>query len=175
MNILFIINDGFEEIETITPYDILKRAGQNVTLSSNKVFVEGSHKLIVKADYLLSELKKENYDMLVLSGGRQYQENKNDSLYKEYVSYFAKNKAIASICATPAILGSLGLLNGKNYTLFTPMNEEFGGNFTNNRAETDGNIITSRSCGTAKDFAYEILKYIGGTSLVDKIKADTLD
>ena len=74
-NILFVINDGFEEVETITPYDLLKRAGFNVVLASNDIYVKGSHDLIVKSDELLRMVDFKKFDMVVLSGGRQYQHN----------------------------------------------------------------------------------------------------
>ncbi len=174
-NILFVINDGFEEVETITPYDLLKRAGFNVVLASNDIYVKGSHDLIVKSDELLRMVDFKKFDMVVLSGGRQYQHNKEDKLYLECLRYFYEKKAVAAICATPTILGENGMLLDKKYTLFTPMNKNFGGEFTNARVQRDSNIITGRSCGTALDFAYEILRYFGKDELVEKIKEDILD
>lgn len=173
-NVLIIINDGFEECETIAPYDLLKRSGANVTLASRSEFVKGSHGLVVKSDLILDDISFDNYDLVVLPGGPEYLKNKEDKLYLNAIAYFIKNKAIASICATPTILGTLGYLDNVNYTCFTPMNKDFNGYFTNSEAETCNNIITSRSCGTAYEFAFEIVKYLYGEKKVKELKEDIL-
>lgn len=173
-NVLMIINDGFEEVETITPYDLLKRCGASVTLSSRSEYVKGSHGLTLKSDCNYEDISFDNYDILVLSGGKQFLNNQNDKLYLNAIKYFKENKAVASICATPTILGKLGYLDGINYTLFTPMNKDFNGYFTNAKVETSGNIITSRSCGTAMEFAFAIVKYLYGEDKVDELKEDIL-
>lgn len=158
MNILFIINDGFEESETITPFDMLKRAGYNVVIASNGTEAKGAHGITIKNLTLLNTLNKNDFDCLVLPGGPQWNKNKDDALYLEYANFFAKNKIIASICASPTILGNLGLLYNIKYTCFPPLNNDFGGIFTGDKATIDKNIITSRSAGTALEFGAAIIE-----------------
>lgn len=172
MNILFIINDGFEESETVGPYDILKRAGLNVLISSNKTSAIGSHGLTFSNLTLVSDVNFSDFDLVVLPGGPEWKQNQNDQKYIEAINYFVKNKAIASICATPTILGKLGYLKNKRYTCFPPMNEDFSGTFTGEEAVIDGNIITGRSAGSSLEFGYKILEYLKGKDFVDKIKQD---
>ncbi len=173
-NILILINDGFEEVETITPYDLLKRAGANVILGSFKCDVTGAHNLIIKSDIVVNESNYKDFDLIILPGGPEYKFNKENQLYKDIISYYVSNKAIASICATPTILGEMRLLNNQKYTCFTPMNRNFNGIFTNNPSEISNNIITGRSAGTALDFSFSIIKYLFGEKKLEEIKKDIL-
>ncbi|MGM9971206.1 MAG: DJ-1/PfpI family protein [Anaeroplasmataceae bacterium] len=169
MKILCIINNGFEESETICPIDILKRANHNVTIASNTSFATGSHGITFSNLELLSNINFNDYDLLLLPGGPHWKENQNNKLYLEAINAF-KNKAIAAICASPTILGKLGLLKGKKYTCFPPMNEDFGGTFTGEESVIDSNIITGRSAGSSLEFGYKIIEYLDGTSAVNKVK-----
>lgn len=170
MKILFIINDGFEEAETVCPYDVLVRAGLDVVIASNTKEAIGSHGLKFSNLTLAKTLDFSSFDLVVLPGGPEWKNNQSDKLYLEAINYFAKNKAIASICATPTILGHLGLLKGKTYTCFPPMNEDFGGNFTGSDAEIDGNIITGRSAGSSLIFGFKIVEYLLGKECALKTK-----
>ena len=172
MNILFIINDGFEEAETINPYDILVRAKYNVTISSNKIEAIGSHNVKLSNLKLLSETNFSDFDLVVLPGGPEWINNSKDKLYIEAINYFIENKALASICATPTILGHLGLLKGKKYTCFPPMNEDFEGYFTGEDAEICDNLITGRGAGSSMEFGYKIIEYLEGKEKANEIKKD---
>jgi 4-methyl-5(b-hydroxyethyl)-thiazole monophosphate biosynthesis len=57
MQILFLMADGFEETEFVTPFDYLQRAGFEVALASvsGKAEVVGSHGLKIQTDFALSE------------------------------------------------------------------------------------------------------------------------
>lgn len=170
MRILEIINDGFEEIEAFTPYDVLKRAGHNVTLASNKKTAIGAHGVVINNLEELKNLSYYDYDLLILPGGPQWKKNIEDELYLEIAEFYAKNKNVAAICASPTILGHLGYLRGIKYTCFPPMNEDYGGTFTGSAAEYDKNIITGRGAGASFEFAFKILEVISGNDEVEKIK-----
>ncbi|MCR5706364.1 MAG: DJ-1/PfpI family protein [Acholeplasmatales bacterium] len=163
MNILFLINDGFEETETTAPYDVLKRAGYNVVIASNKTKAIGAHGIVFDNLIPLSNIKKDDYDMLVLPGGPQWKANSTDKSYLDIMTYFAQNKKIAAICASPTIMGDHGLLKGKKYTCFPPMHKDScGGEFTGGPAEIDGNIITGRSAGSSLEFGFKIVEALEG-------------
>ena len=67
--VLIILTDGFEEVEAVTPIDILRRAGLEVVVAGlDKKEVTGSHGLRVITDILLNEFK-EMPEALVLPGG----------------------------------------------------------------------------------------------------------
>jgi 4-methyl-5(b-hydroxyethyl)-thiazole monophosphate biosynthesis len=50
--------DGFEEIEAITPVDLLRRAGvETLSAGIGKKVVTGAHGIVITADVSIDELK----------------------------------------------------------------------------------------------------------------------
>ena len=66
---VFLAN-GLEEIEAITPVDVLRRAGiEVITVSiTGSEFVKSAHNIIIKADKIFAECKFDDADLLVLPG-----------------------------------------------------------------------------------------------------------
>lgn len=62
MQILFLMADGFEETEFVTPFDYFQRAGFEVALASvsGDSFVTGAHGLKIAADFALSGSEEKN-------------------------------------------------------------------------------------------------------------------
>ena len=54
------------------------------------------------------------------------------------------------------------------------MNEDFEGTFSNEPVVQDGNLITSRSAGTAVEFSFEIVRYLLGEKALDDLKKNLL-
>ena len=66
---VFLAN-GFEEVEALTPVDVLRRAGCEVkTVGVGSKEITGSHKICVKADMEVSEIEIDKAEMVVLPGG----------------------------------------------------------------------------------------------------------
>ena len=68
MQVYLFLADGFEEIEAISPIDILRRANiniQTVSISGTKE-VTGTHGIIIQADLLFTEVDFSLNDMLIL-------------------------------------------------------------------------------------------------------------
>ena len=65
-----LLGTGFEEIEAVTPIDLLRRAGVAVTtVGLNGKIIKGSHKVGFEADMEISDLDVSDADMIVLPGG----------------------------------------------------------------------------------------------------------
>ena len=173
---VFLAN-GFEEIEAITPIDLLQRAGitvDTVSISEDNL-VESARKVRILADKVIKDINFSEYDMLVLPGGPGFKNYFKSQLLLDKVVEFSKNtenKKVAAICAAPTVLSSLGILEGKNAVCFPACeNELVKGKAVlgKDRAVTDGNVITSRSAGTALDFAFEIISELLGKKEAEKI------
>ena len=69
--IYVFLADGCEEIEALTPVDLLRRAGEDVCTVSimGRKEVTGSHKITILADETIEEGEFDDGDMLVLPGG----------------------------------------------------------------------------------------------------------
>ena len=70
--------EGFEEVEALTPVDLLRRAGYDVTtisITDNPV-VAGGHKISVTADMTIDEVMNEDaFDIVILPGGMKGTQN----------------------------------------------------------------------------------------------------
>ena len=69
--VLAILAEGFEEIEAITPIDLLRRAGVEVTLATlgDGKHVTGRCGLTIHAETSLHALSTQEYDCVFLPGG----------------------------------------------------------------------------------------------------------
>jgi len=166
--------DGFEEIEAITPVDILRRAGVDVTTVSitNSLKVTGSHNIEITTDTTINGVRDTKADMLILPGGLPGAENLNSSrVLKEMIqNYSDEGRLIGAICAAPMVLGEMGLLASRKVTCY-PGFEKYlnGAEVSTNAVETSSNIITGKGVGAAMRFSLELV-----TQLVDKKTADEL-
>jgi 4-methyl-5(b-hydroxyethyl)-thiazole monophosphate biosynthesis len=162
---------GFEETEAVTPVDILRRGGIEVTMVSltGNLTVEGSHGIKIVADALFDPA--DDFDALILPGGPG---TKN---YHDHTEFLAKlkihherGKILAAICAAPTVPGALGLLKDKRATCFPSAESELNAKeLVREPVVTDGNITTSRSAATATAFALELLSRLAGADVADKI------
>lgn len=173
--VYLFLADGHEEIEALTPVDLLRRAGieiATVSLNDTKT-VTGAHNIKIEADLLMSDVDYDNADMLILPGGGPGTKAlaANDELMGHVKDFVAAGRNVAAICAAPALtLGANGLLNGRNATCFPGMEEHLiGANHCLDEAVIDGNIITSRGLGTAIPFALAIIAKLTDQETADKI------
>ena len=99
-----------------------------------------------------------------------------DETVNRVIKEFAQDgKLVAAICAAPSVLGNAGLLEGKTATCYPGVEGKLtGANFVTNSVAKDGNIITSRGLGTAIDFAAEIVAYLNGKIVADKLKTSII-
>jgi len=166
--------DGYEEIEGLTVVDLLRRAKIDIVMVSvtGNINVTGSHNITTIADILFEEVDFSDADMLVLPGGMPGTTHlmEHGGLDKLLRDFHAKDKPLAAICAAPRVLGTKGLLVGKNATCF-PGNEAslLGANFCDTSVVTDGNITTSKGMGTAIDFSLSLIRSLKGEAEASKI------
>ena len=170
--IALVLTDGFEEMEAIGTFALLRRAGLQVDVFSLKDNdATGRFGLTCTQLHKFSQLTSAPYDALVLPGGPQYAALEKSNKLQTYIRQFLEEKkVVAAICASPTILGHAGFLKGKNYTCFTAMNEDFGGHFTDDYATTDGNIITGKSAAATMEFAFAIIEKLLGKEKVEEVK-----
>lgn len=170
MKVLAIIFDGFEELEATAPFALIRRAGINLTIASDKNTVTGGHNLTYTNIDILKDINYKEYDALLLPGGPHYKTLQKHLLVHEIIKYFmSNNKIVAAICAAPTIIGQLGFLKNRTYTCFTPMNEDFGGTFNNVPVVVDNNLITGRSAAASIDFAYKIIEKVAGIDVLNSV------
>ena len=178
--IALLLADGFEEIEALTPLDILRRAGLDVkTVGVNGKIAVGSHGIPVICDIEPSEVKLNEVSLVIFPGGMPGSLNLDASPFTDkIISAVTKNGGrIAAICAAPLILGRRGLLNGRRAVCYPGFeNELVGAEIATESVVTDGNITTAKGMGVALKFAKELLTLILGkekcTDIANSIMED---
>ncbi len=177
--VALLLADGFEEIEALTPVDVLRRAGiEVVTYSVNgDLCVCGSHNIMVDADDVIENIHYDEVDCVILPGGMPGSDNLENSREVQELLEYANEKGIlmCAICAAPKVFGKFGYLQGKRATCFPGFEDCLkGAAATGDRVETDGNIITSKGMGTAMDFALTILEAMRDKDTADKMAVSTM-
>ena len=171
--VLVIVAPGFEEIETVTVVDILRRAGARVTLAGTEGGVtEGSRGINLVADCHLKEVDVDDFDMVVLPGGQPGTSNlQKDEKVKEILLKMDRgDKKIAAICAAPVVLQAAGLLSNTSFTGHPSVRDQFQGvPYSESRVVVDGNIITSQSPGTAMEFAMKLVEILFDSARMETV------
>lgn len=172
MKVLCILTNGFEEIEAIGSIAILRRGGIDLDIFSlHNTTSIGRYGVTIANLNDIKNLQLDKYEALLIPGGPQYAELEANKYFLNIIKEFNnQQKLIAAICAGPTILGHLGLLKNKQYTCFTSMNEDFGGEYINTYAVKSGNIITGISAAATIDFAFMFLEALTSKEHAEQIK-----
>jgi len=173
--VLCLLIDGFEEIETVTPVDVLRRAGVEVVIASlHGKTATGRGGIRLEADAALKDLDPSSFDLLFIPGGPGVWDLRTDGRAAVLAKDFAATgKPVAAICAAPLVLMDAGLLEGKRFTAYHSVREELGGGL-DERVVVDGNVITSRGAGTALDFAMAIVERLCGRETADQVAQEIM-
>ena len=166
--------EGFEEVEALTPVDLLRRAGAEVTMVSIETerTVSGSHGIAITADCLFNETNFADAELLVLPGGMPGTRNLKacEPLLTLLKEHNGKGKKLAAICAAPTVLGYAGLLEGKKATCYPGCEDGLTGAICETTpVVTDGTITTSRGVGTAIPFGLSLIAQLYGQEKADEI------
>ncbi len=175
MKVYIMLADGFEETEALVPWDVLKRAGAELSLVSinSEKCVRGAHGITVTADTTIKNISDITPDLIVLPGGMPGTANlaKCDTLCKMLKDAAAHDKPIGAICAAPSVLGELGILRGKRAVCFPGFESKLAGaEISSDPVCRDGNIITARGMGVAFEFAFALTEYLFGAEKAASVK-----
>lgn len=170
---LVLMAEGFEEIELTTIVDVLRRGGVTVTIAGLKDgIITGSRGIKMQPDAALDSIR-EMFDIIILPGGSPgYVNLGKDRRVIELVNKYSTNgKIVAAICAAPSVLARVGVLAGRNATIFRGMENELkNARYVDKPVVEDGNIITSQGPGTAMEFALALLKRLTDEKKAGEVK-----
>lgn len=172
MKACMIITDGFEEAETLCPFDMLVRGGVGVDIYSLlDQDAKGRSGAVLTDLKPFSTFDDQGYDALILPGGPEWQAIEASSKVQDVIRTFMNsNRYVCAICAAPTILGRAGYLKGKNYTCFGSMDDDFGGIHHDRYVVQDGKLITASSAAASIDFGLTILAALQGDSASQEVK-----
>jgi 4-methyl-5(b-hydroxyethyl)-thiazole monophosphate biosynthesis len=179
MRILVPLAEGFEEIEAMSVVDILRRADiEVVTAGLKDGLVEGAHKVRVLPDTSLDKVDSKDFDGLVLPGGAPGFINlgKDERILTMAREMDRAGKVVAAICAAPSVLIKAGVLQGRRATVHPSGKKDVQAcaEFSEDRVVVDKNLITSRTPGTAMEFALKLVEVLAGKEKMLQVKAETM-
>ena len=176
--VLVPIAPGFEEIETITVVDILRRAGARVIMAGTiEGVLEGSRGIKIEPDKLLDSVMEEEFELICLPGGQPGTDNlKKDPRIKNLLKKMLKqDKLIAAICAAPIILKKANILENQFITSHPSVRSEFNTEYyLSERVVVDGKLITSQSPGTSMEFALKLVEILFDSNRLKKVNNGVL-
>jgi protease I len=166
-SILMIVGDYVEDYEVMVPFQALQMVGHGVhavcpgkksgefvrtaihDFEGDQTYSEKrGHNFALNATF--DQIKAEEYDALVLPGGRAPEYIRLNPRVLEIVRHFSKaNKPIAAICHAAQILAAAGVIEGRKcsaYPAVGPDVTQAGGTYVNlamTEAIADGNLVTA--------------------------------
>jgi protease I len=166
-SILMLVGDYVEDYEVMVPFQALlmvghtvhavcpgKKSGEHVRTAihdfeGDQTYSEKrGHNFALNATF--DHIKPEDYDALVLPGGRAPEYIRLNPRIIEIVHHFSKaNKPIAAICHAAQILAAAGVLEGKKCSAYPAVGPDValaGGTYVSlamTEAIADGNLVTA--------------------------------
>ncbi|CAZ87733.1 putative Peptidase C56, PfpI [Thiomonas arsenitoxydans] len=183
--ILLLAGDYAEDYETMVPFQTLlavghtvhavcpdKKAGDQVKTAIHDF--EGAqtysekpgHNFTLNATF--AEVKAEDYDALVIPGGRAPEYLRLNPKVLDLVRhFFSADKPVAAVCHGAQILAAAGVLQGRKcsaYPACGPEVREAGGDYADipvDQAVTQGNLVTAPAWPAHPAWMGEFLKLLG--------------
>jgi protease I len=166
-NILMLVGDFVEDYEVMVPFQMLlmvghtvhavcpgKKTGQAVRTAvhdfeGDQTYTEKrGHNFTLNATF--EEARAENYDALVIPGGRAPEYIRLNPKVIEIVRQFASTKKpIAAICHGAQVLTAAGVVEGRKVSAYPAVGPEInraGGQYVEtamDQAIVDGNLVTA--------------------------------
>ena len=185
--ILMLVGDYVEDYEAMVPFQMLtmvghtvhavfpgKKAGESVRTAvhdfeGDQTYSEKrGHNFAINATF--EEIKPEDYDGLVIPGGRAPEYIRLNEDVLNIVRHFAKaNKPIASICHGQQVLAAAGVVEGKLCTAYPAVKPDLmraGAkwgevNKTFSNAYVDGNLVTAAAWPGHPEWMRKFLELLG--------------
>jgi 4-methyl-5(b-hydroxyethyl)-thiazole monophosphate biosynthesis len=170
--VLCLLVPGFEEIETVTPVDLLRRAEVDVVLAAvnGEPLVTGRCGMTLRAEVGLKDVLDQPFDLLFIPGGPGVKVLREDGRAAQLARAFTEQgKPVAAICAAPLVLADAGLLAGKKFTAHFSVHAQLPGVLAQERVVQDGKLITSRGAGTAVDFGLALVRELVGAAKAQEV------
>jgi protease I len=183
--ILMLVGDYVEDYEVMVPFQALLMVGHTVhavcpgkksgdTVRTAIHDFEGDqtysekpgHNFALNATF--AEVKAEEYDALVIPGGRAPEYIRlNDTVLKIVQHFSNANKPIASICHGAQLLAAAGVIDGKTCSAYPAVGPDVtraGGTYIDipmDKAHVDGMLVTAPAWPAHPDWLAKFLLVLG--------------
>jgi intracellular protease, PfpI family len=169
-SILILAADGYERSELRVPLEELRKEGANVKIASLKSgqiksWDEKDWGDSVDVDLLVSDVKADDFDAIVIPGGQINPDIlRADGDAVQLVRDFVRSgKPVAAICHGPWLLVEAEALQGRKATSYKSIKTDVrnaGATWVDEAVVVDNGIITSRSPDDLKPFVSKIVEEV---------------
>lgn len=173
---LIVLADIFEDTEALATVDVLLRAGEEITRASlmqtKQVLTRCN--MLVTADVMFDDVNLDDYDYLILPGGKASFTILNvDPRVERAIDYFiSKNKLVASICAAPHLLGRKGYFKDREFTVHPGFEDKFtAGTYRRDLGVVrDDRFVSAKSMYYSVEFGLEIIAFLYGEAKANEVR-----
>lgn len=187
-NVLMLLADGFELIETSCFTDVLAWANfqDHVDIKLISASIGNSVKaafggFTVAPEAQIKDINLDSFDGLAIPGGMEWAGFFDDAMSNEFkiiIEHFvSNNKPISAVCVASLSLANAGALLNKKATVYHSKNgkhkatlERFGAIFFDRPVVKDRNITTSSGPGTAIEVALSLLSDLTDLETAEKTR-----
>jgi protease I len=183
--ILMIVGDYVEDYEVMVPFQALlmvghtvhaicpdKKAGEKVRTAihdfeGDQTYSEKpGHNFSLNAAF--SEVNAEDYDALIIPGGRAPEYIRlNETVLKMVQHFFKAKKPVAAICHGAQVLAAAGVIEGRACSAYPAVGPDVtraGGKYVDlpvDKAHVDGKLVTAPAWPAHPDWLAKFLKVMG--------------
>jgi protease I len=167
MKALFLIADGFEDMQFYVPYYRLQEEGVGVFVAAanDHRSATGLHGYAVDPDMPIPEINPSEYDVLVIPGGRAPERLRLREEAVDLARTFAQDGSlIAAIGHGPQLLSSAGALDGKSLTCDPGIRDDMrvvAAAYRDEAVVVDGPLITARGNEELPAFCEQLVVALG--------------
>ena len=184
-SILMLVGDYVEDYEVMVPFQVLLMVGHTVhavcpgkksgdvvrtaihDFEGDQTYSEKrGHNFALNATF--DQIKPEDYDALVIPGGRAPEYIRLNSRVLEIVRHFAgARKPIAAICHAAQLLATAGVLEGRKCSAYPAVGPDVtraGGTYVElgmTEAVVDGNLVTAPAWPAHPAWLAKFLQVLG--------------
>lgn len=160
MKAIILAENDFEDLELFYPYYRLKEEGIQVLVASSQKELRGKRGYTIKSDMNYQEVNPEDFDILIIPGGRSPERVRlKEEALRIVRHFFERNKPVAIICHGVQVLISAGVVKNRKIACWYGVKDDLiaaGGEFADGVA-VDGNLVSARHPG---DLAEWMKKFI---------------
>lgn len=167
MKALFLIADGFEDVQFFSTFYRLREDGVTVTVASavDNHPATGLHGYVIEPDMPIPELNPSEYDVLVIPGGRAPERLRVREEAVDLARTFVQDGTlVAAIGHGPQLLLSAGALDGKNVTCDPGIRDDIrlaAAAYRDDGVVVDGSLITARGNDELPGFCEQLVAALG--------------
>jgi protease I len=167
MKALFLVADGFEDVQFFAPYYRLREEGVSVTVvcAADHQTATGLHGYTVEPDMPIPEVNPSEYDVLVIPGGRAPEKLRLREEAVDLARTFAQDGTlVAAIGHGPQLLSSAGALDGKTVTCDPGIRDDMravAAAYRDEAVVVDGPLITARSNDDLPELCQQLVAVLG--------------